>query len=72
MSKENKINFPQYVSGNARAVSVIGYISKDTAYEDGKGYLDNSGYIWIFCSMGKPKNCDEYPCLLYTSPRPRD
>lgn len=64
--KENKINFPQYVSGNARAVSVVGYISnKNTEYEDGKGYLDDDGYIWIFCSMGKPKNCDEYPYFWY-------
>jgi len=64
--KENKINFPQYVSGNARAVSVVGYITdKKADYEDGKGYLDDDGYIWIFCSMGKPKNCDEYPYFWY-------
>lgn len=62
MKKGTSIKFPQYVSGNARAVSVVGYIT-DTEfnYEDGKGYLDDSGYVWIFCKNGKPKNSDEYP-----------
>lgn len=62
MKKESSIKFPQYVSGNARAVSVVGYMT-DTKfdYEDGKGYLDDDGYVWIFCKNGKPKNSDEYP-----------
>jgi hypothetical protein len=62
MKKGTSIKFPQYVSGNARAVSVVGYITDTNFnYEDGKGYLDDSGYVWIFCKNGKPKNSDEYP-----------
>lgn len=62
MKKGTSIKFPQYVSGNARAVSVVGYITDTNFnYEDGKGYLDGSGYVWIFCKNGKPKNSDEYP-----------
>lgn len=62
MKKGTSIKFPQYVSGNARAVSVVGYITDtDFKYEDGKGYLDDDGYVWIFCKNGKPKNSDEYP-----------
>lgn len=62
MKKGTSIKFPQYVSGNARAVSVVGYITDTNFnYEDGKGYLDDDGYVWIFCKNGKPKNSDEYP-----------
>lgn len=62
MKKGTSIKFPQYVSGNARAVSVVGYITDTNFnYEDGKGYLDDDGYVWIFCKSGKPKNSDEYP-----------
>lgn len=62
MKKGTSIKFPQYVSGNARAVSVVGYITDTNFnYEDGKGYLDDDGYVWIFCTNGKPKNSDEYP-----------
>lgn len=62
MKKRTSIKFPQYVSGNARAVSVVGYITDTNFnYEDGKGYLDDDGYVWIFCKNGKPKNSDEYP-----------
>ena len=62
MKKGTSIKFPQYVSGNARAVSVVGYITDTNFnYEEGKGYLDDSGYVWIFCKNGKPKNSDEYP-----------
>ena len=62
MKKGSSIKFPQYVSGNARAVSVVGYMTDTKSdYEDGKGYLDDDGYIWIFCKNGKPKNSDEYP-----------
>ena len=62
MKKGNSIKFPQYVSGNARAVSVVGYITDTNFnYEEGKGYLDDDGYVWIFCKNGKPKNSDEYP-----------
>lgn len=62
MKKGTSIKFPQYVSGNARAVSVVGYITDTNFnYEEGKGYLDDDGYVWIFCKNGKPKNSDEYP-----------
>lgn len=62
MKKGTSIKFPQYVSGNARAVSVVGYITDTNFnYEDSKGYLDDDGYVWIFCKNGKPKNSDEYP-----------
>lgn len=62
--KKGAINFPQYVSGGARAISVIGYMA-DSNFEDGKGYLDEDGHIWIFCKNGKPKNSDEYPYFWY-------
>lgn len=29
--------------------------------EDGKGYIDENGKIWIFSSLGKPKNANQYP-----------
>lgn len=66
MKKVKELNFPQYVSGNKRAVSVIGYITdNESDYSDGKGYLDEDGFIWIFSKNGRPKNCDEYPYFWY-------
>ena len=63
------MKFPQYVSSKERTVSVVGYLDKknDTKeecinkYKDGKGYIDDDEYIWIYCAEGKPKNKNAYP-----------
>lgn len=60
------MKFPQYVSTNERTVSVVGMIDKDKEeenkelYQDGKGYIDEDQYIWIYCN-NKPKNKNQYP-----------
>ena len=71
------MNFPQYISTTERTVSVIGNIKTDTKkdenktkdskneYVDGKGYIDNNGFIWIYSINGKPKNKNEYPYFWF-------
>ena len=61
----------QYISTNERCVNVIGVIKKDDdiakgIYQDGKGYIDDDGNIWIYCGEGKPKNQNEYPYFWIT------
>lgn len=61
------MKFPQYVSTNERTVSVVGMVDKNNegeetaTFQDGKGYIDEDEYIWIFCAAGKPKNKNAYP-----------
>ena len=62
------MNFPQYISTTERTVSVIGNNkTKDSKneYVDGKGYIDNNGFIWIYSINGKPKNKNEYPYFWF-------
>lgn len=36
--------------------------AKLTMYQDGKGYIDNEGYVWIYCLNKPAKACrNEYP-----------
>ena len=61
------MKFPQYVSTSERTVSVVGMLDKEgdevqnAEYLDGKGYIDENEYIWIFSAAGKPKNKNAYP-----------
>ena len=61
------MKFPQYVSTSERTVSVVGMVDKMNedkekgVFQDGKGYIDEDQFIWIYCGGGKPKNANEYP-----------
>ena len=60
------VKFPQYISTKERTVSIVGYVnSKEECsiedFKDGKGYVDEEGYVWIYCAQGKPKNSTAYP-----------
>lgn len=60
----------KYISTNERCVNVVGTIEKGKetkgVYQDGKGYIDEDGNIWIYCGEGKPKNKNEYPYFWIT------
>ena len=65
------MNFPQYISTLERTVSVVGFIDtkenedENFVFNDGKGYVDKDGLIWIYSANGKPKNKNEYPYFWY-------
>ena len=56
------IVLPQYISTVDKSITVAGLIDGiDKKYTDGKGYIDEDGYIWIFSKKGKPKLDNPYP-----------
>lgn len=56
------IEFPQYLSSKHETLRVVGYISDDTEYVEGKGYCKDDGSVWIYSSV-KPKLADAYPYI---------
>jgi len=71
----NTMKFPQYIQAKDVTVRVVGVIEKDkrefTAYDplkqlevpffNGKGYIDEEGYIWIYKAREVPMNRNLYP-----------
>lgn len=61
------MEFPQYISVPQRTTSVVGYVDKGnegkdtTKFVDGKGYIDEDQFIWIYSGGGEPKNKNQYP-----------
>lgn len=49
------MTFPQFINTMERTVQVLGFISETDDYLDGKAYLDESGYVWIFCESEPSK-----------------
>lgn len=56
------IEFPQYLSSKHETLRVVGYISDDTEYVEGKGYCKDDGSVWIYTTV-KPKLPDSYPYI---------
>lgn len=68
--------FPQYISTKNRTISIIGYVNTKADcspedFQDEKGYVDENGYVWIYCANGKPKNSNVYPYFWLVDGRPQ-
>lgn len=58
----NDLKFPQYLNSKNKTVTVCGIINNNTEFVDGKGYVDDDGYIWVYC-QNKPMVIDVYPYI---------
>lgn len=65
------MKFPQFLlADDERTFQVIGEITKNDdeasgIFVDGKGYIDEDGYIWIHSGSGKPKNANQLPYFWF-------
>lgn len=61
------MKFPLFLQGKEKTIRVVGMVDKNKkgkengVFIDGKGYIDENEYIWIYSGSGKPINSNEYP-----------